>query len=130
MRLRLLALIIVTSLFGTVSALAGKYTFVDAEAAKELHERGVLFVDVRTVDEHAMSRIPGAIVIDVREDGFVDEFTSIVNKDQEVVFYCRGYSCSRSGDAIEIVLPLGYRKLFLFGAGLPGWQDAGYDVEK
>ena len=125
-------LIVVALLFGGVnSALAdGHYTSVNIEAAKELHDRGVLFVDVRTVAEHAHGHIPNAIVIDVRSTDFVADFTEVVDKDQEVVFYCRGHGCSRSSDAISLVSPLGYTKLFLFDAGMPGWIEAGYSVAK
>lgn len=105
-------------------------TIIDAITAKEMHERGVLFVDVRSKISFEHGHIPGALNLDVRHDDFVAQFQKAASPDQEIVIYCRGINCDRSAEAIILVHPLGYENLFYFKAGLPGWEEAGYPVRK
>lgn len=105
-------------------------TIVDALTAKEMLERGVLFVDVRSATAYANGHIPTAVNIDVRKDDFIAKFTKAVRTDQEFVFYCRGSNCDRSPYAILLVSPLGYEKIYYFREGVPGWREAGYELEK
>ena len=105
-------------------------TIIDAATAKTMHDRGVLFVDVRSRLSFEHGHIPGALNLDVRSEDFVSRFQSSVNSDDDVVIYCRGENCSRSAEAILLVHPLGYDRLFYFKAGLPGWEAAGYPVSK
>lgn len=105
-------------------------TIIDAETAKEMHERGVLFVDVRSKLSFESGHIPGALNIDVRSDHFVSEFSEAARKDQEIVIYCRGITCDRSAEAILLVHPLGYDELYYLKVGLPGWEEAGYPISR
>ncbi|MEP3328918.1 rhodanese-like domain-containing protein [Sedimentitalea sp.] len=113
------------------AALADNHkTIIDAAQAKEMHDRGVLFVDVRSKSSFERGHIPGALSIDVRGENFVAEFTEAVKKDQDVVIYCRGINCTRSGEAIWLVYPLGYDNLYHMKVGLPGWKEAGFPVKE
>jgi rhodanese-related sulfurtransferase len=105
---------------------------VDTETAKELFDRGVLFVDVRDAVDYKNGHIPGAIHIDVRKSssGFKAEFVKVAKKDQEVVFYCRGWGCTRSLTAIILAKSLDFEKLYRFKLGYPSWRSAGYPIEK
>ncbi len=115
--------------FGFTAALADNHKkIIDAVQAKEMHDRGVLFVDVRSKFSFERGHIPGALSIDVRSEDFVAEFTKAVEKDQDIVLYCRGINCTRSGEAILIVHPLGYDNLYHLKVGFPGWKEAGYPV--
>lgn len=105
-------------------------TIIDARSAKELLDRGVMFIDVRSATSYANGHIPTAINIDVRKEDFVAKFAKTVRTDQEFVFYCRGASCDRSPYAIHLVFPLGYKKIFYFKDGIPGWREAGFELEK
>ena len=89
-------------------------------------DQGVLFVDVRSPIAFEHGHIPGAVNIDVRNSNFVAEFTKSIRKDQEFVIYCRGRHCDRSPEAIVVLAPLGYEKIFYFREGTPGWIKAGY----
>jgi rhodanese-related sulfurtransferase len=118
-------------LLGAGTALANNHrTIINTTTAKEMHARGVLFVDVRSKLSFGTGHIPGAVNIDVRSDDFVDRFIAAADKDDEIVIYCRGISCDRSAEAIHIVHPLGYENLFYFKDGMPGWEQAGYPVSK
>jgi rhodanese-related sulfurtransferase len=113
------------------SLFAGEHrTIIDAAAAKQMHERGAKFVDVRSKLSFEHGHIPGALNIDVRSDDFVERFTDAADVDEEIVIYCRGATCTRSGEAILLVHPLGYNHLFYLKVGLPGWEDAGYPVNR
>ncbi len=104
---------------------------IDLATAKAMHERGVLFVDVRNQDEFDLGHIPDAIFINIREIDFLEKFTQAVeDKEREVVFYCRGTSCSRSSDAVRLVTREGYVNAYNLGVGMPGWKGAGYEVQK
>jgi len=54
----------------------------------------------------------------------------IVGKDEEVVFYCSGSDCDSSALACAKALSLGYEKVYYFAEGYPGWESAGYPIEK
>jgi rhodanese-related sulfurtransferase len=103
---------------------------VSPETAKELFDRGVLFVDVRNNGDFKSGHIPGAIHVNVRESTFEAIFVKVAKKDQEVVIYCRGSSCTRSPLAISKAKSLGFEKLYYFQKGYPGWKSAGYPIEK
>jgi len=103
---------------------------VDTETAKELFDRGVIFVDVRKADDYIYGHIPGAIHIDVKDKNFDAEFVKVAEKDQEIVIYCRGIGCTRSPLAIFLAKSLGFEKLYYFKEGYPRWESAGYPIEK
>ena len=66
-------------------------TSIDVTTAKELFDRGVPFVDVRSVRHWSKGHIPGAVHLYLyafREY----KLSKIVSKDQEVVIYCAGYT--------------------------------------
>ncbi len=56
---------------------------VSPETAKELFDRGVLFVDVRNNGDFKSGHIPGAIHVNVRESTFEAKFVKVAKKDQE-----------------------------------------------
>jgi rhodanese-related sulfurtransferase len=131
MKTLILAFTLVTMQFvisPTQAADNGK--IVEPETAKELFDNGVLFVDVRNDDDYKNGHIPGAIHVNVRDSTFETKFVEVVKKDQEVVIYCRGISCSRSRLAISKAKSLGFEKLYYFKEGFPGWKFAEYPIEK
>lgn len=106
-----------------------RYRMVSLEEAKALHDRDVLFIDMRSTHNYEDGHIPGAANIDPRK------FTSnslarIARKDQEIVFYCYGIHCPISEKATSKALSWGYQKVYLFMKGYPAWWGAGYPIEK
>ena len=106
-----------------------KYQMIDLAMAKQLHERDVLFIDIRSVVDYEAGHIPGAANIDPRR------FTSnslarIARKDQEIVFYCYGIHCPLSDKASNKALLWGYQKVYYFMKGFPEWWGAGYPIEQ
>ncbi len=111
-------------------------TTVDAATAKQLFDRGVIFVDVRDAegDEwspgYEMGHIPGAVHL-----GWVGTFresalSDILMKDQEVVFYCAGSSCFRASLACKKAVAWGFEKVYYFRDGYRMWKHTGYPVEE
>ena len=86
-----------------------------------------LIVDVRTADEFAAGHVPGAI--NIPYDQMEARSAEIVTyKDQAVVLYCR--SGRRSGIAAETLAGKGFTNLGLLQGDMPGWESAGFPVER
>jgi rhodanese-related sulfurtransferase len=109
---------------------------IDVPTARSLYDRGVVFVDVRTERLWNEGRIPGAFHLPeawptdpakarLRESTLM----AIVDKTDEVVFYCGGSDCYSSPFASAKALAWGYKNVFYFAEGFPGWNKAGYPVE-
>ena len=100
---------------------------IDVSTAKTLHDRGVQFIDVRWERNWKKGHIPGASNIE-----FVDEaaLKEIVNKNEEVVFYCSGVRCNASAQACAKAVSWDYEKVYYFAEGYPGWESAGHPIEK
>lgn len=131
MKTLILASIFVTMQFASYQVQAAENgKTIGIETAKELFDRGVMFVDVRRIDDYENGHILGAIHVDVRDSNFETEFVKVGNKDQEIVIYCRGSGCTRSSLAIAKAMRLGFEKLYKFKKGYPGWKSAGYPIGK
>jgi len=102
-------------------------TTIDAGTAKSLHDRGVTFIDSRSTRRWKQGHIPGASSLYAITEAALME---IVGKDEEVVFYCGGTDCSLSPNACARALTWGYEKVYYFAEGKPGWEAAGYPLEK
>lgn len=102
---------------------------VDAQKAKSLFDRGVLFVDVRSSKDWDAGRIPGAEHIEFNAKFSEDTLSKVAKKDAELVLYCNGPKCMRSSEASEKAVIWGYSKVYYFRDGFPAWQGAGYPVE-
>ncbi len=104
-------------------------TTVDPARAKSLFDRGVPFVDVRTVGRWEDGHIPDAVILDPEKNEFTEAALSeLVAKDQEVVIYCMGPRCLRSSRACAKAVGWGFEKVYYLREGLPGWQAAGYPI--
>ena len=105
-------------------------TTVDAAKAKSLFDKKVTFIDTRSTKDWDGGRIPGALHMDSKKDGFTkDTLGAKVKKDQEVVMYCNGEKCLRSSETSELAVSWGYSKVYYFRDGFPAWQAAGYPTE-
>jgi rhodanese-related sulfurtransferase len=104
-------------------------TTVDAAKAKELFDKGVSFIDVRSNKDWEAGRIPGATHIELKKVYNEAELSKVVKKDQEVVMYCNGPKCHRSSKASAKAVGWGFSKVYYFREGLPAWKAAGYPVE-
>lgn len=95
-----------------------EYQKITAEEAKErIDAGGVVILDVRTQEEYDQGHIDGAIRLEAND--FEEEAgTLLPDKDAEILIYCR--SGNRSRTASEILLSMGYTKVYDFG-GIIDW---------
>ena len=80
-------------------------------------ESGYIILDVRTPEEFADKRIPGAVNIP-NETIAAEEIPELPDKDQLILVYCR--SGNRSKQASEKLAALGYTNVVEFG-GINSW---------
>ncbi|MCH7931227.1 MAG: rhodanese-like domain-containing protein [Proteobacteria bacterium] len=104
-------------------------TTVDAATAKTLFDRGVHFVDVRSKDLWEAGHIPGAAYLDLFSGFNEDNLLKVAAKDQEVVIYCAGPGCKRSGKACAKAVSWGFEKVYYFRLGYPAWRAAGFPTD-
>ena len=102
---------------------------VNAAQAKELFDKGVMFLDVRKDSDWDAGRVPEAEHLDSKKKFTEASFSQIAKKDQEVVIYCNGEKCLRSSVASAKAVKWGYTKLSYFRDGFPAWKAAGYPTE-
>ena len=102
---------------------------IDSDTAKNLHERGVPFIDVYF--EWGTKRIPGAHYLQMWSYEFNEVLLSkIVQKNQEVVLYsAQGVNGDRVLNAAGLAVTWGYEKVYLFFDGMAEWEKAGYPID-
>ena len=105
-------------------------TTIDATRAKAFLDRAVPFVDVRPKDPAwKAGHIPGAVHLHLYHDFGEAKLSDIATKGEEVVIYARGLSNGYSTKAVATAVSWGFKKVYFFREGLPGWKAAGYPVE-
>jgi rhodanese-related sulfurtransferase len=98
-----------------------------------LNGQSVIFVDAREFWHYTDAHIPGAMHIDKKYfDGAAPKKVLKYLPGNAVVVYCMGADCSDS-EAVATrleALHLNIGPIFIIKDGLPGWQAAGYPVDK
>ncbi|MBV6479816.1 MAG: hypothetical protein HGGPFJEG_02612 [Ignavibacteria bacterium] len=107
---------------------------IPIEAAKQLFDEGVVFVDGRNPSEFNEGRIKGAINIDYKtfKDMTKEEKQVLmkdINKEQVIVSYCSSDSCEISIDNAYEMARAGYNDVKIFLGGFKEWKQKGYPVE-
>ncbi len=102
---------------------------IPTEKAKELFDKGALFVDVRSAKRFAEGHIASAVNLDVEGALNASSLAKLAEKDKEIVFYCDGVECGRSAVAAKLAVDWGYKSPFYYRGGWPAWQRAGFPTE-
>ncbi|MFQ5985706.1 MAG: rhodanese-like domain-containing protein, partial [Alphaproteobacteria bacterium] len=76
----------------------------------------------------SFGHIPGAVLLDLKIDFSEATLVEVVDKGQEVVIYCAGPACLRSSKACAQAVSWGFKKVYYFRDGFPGWKAAGHPV--
>jgi len=96
----------------------------------ELLERArdglITVMDVRPPEEYAAGHIPGAVNIPLKD---LEKWIKKLDKNQEIVAYCRGPHCVLAFDAVARLREKGVKARRLED-GYPEWRVAGLPVEK
>ncbi len=114
-------------------------TYVDADKAKALFDKGAVFIDSRVAAEYAEKRIKGAQSIVYKEvhkkvskldpKDEMDMSKLPADKTKALVFYCNGSPCWRGYKGAAKAIKAGYKNVNWFRDGLPAWQAKGYPTE-
>jgi len=102
---------------------------VDVKKAKELFDKGALFVDVRSLKAWNEGRIPDSVLLDLKKGFDKNSLGEVAKKDEPIVIYCNGHKCLRSSKASQKAVAWGYKNVYYFRDGLPSWRSAGYPIE-
>lgn len=104
------------------------YSTVNADEFQTLIANpNVQLLDVRTRDEFDEGHIANAILIDVNDSTFVQQATTVLDKQRPVALYCR--SGRRSARAASLLTAQGFAVTNL-GGGVMAWKDAGKALVK
>jgi len=112
-------------------------TEIDVRKAKSLYDRGVTFVDARPHEgSDNKGWISGAVPLSVSRSGAPNNrgltettLMNILDKTDEVVFYCHDRVSQYPAFASAKALNWGYQNVFFLAEGFPSWKEAGYPVE-
>jgi rhodanese-related sulfurtransferase/DNA-binding transcriptional ArsR family regulator len=101
---------------------------LEAVSREELVARArtgaVTVLDVRPEDEFALSHLPGALNIPLRE---LEARLGEINPEHEIVAYCRGPYCVLAYEAVAQLRARGFKARRLQD-GLPEWRAAGLPI--
>jgi len=104
-------------------------TRIDIHRAYQLHQEGILFIDVNSPRGYKAAHIPGAISLDIKTTLKEESLAEHATHDQELVFYCPHIDCWGAAHAAAKSMLWGYTKVFIFDGGAKEWAKAGYPVE-
>ena len=102
---------------------------IGLKTAKELHEKGVLFVDARAEEYLEDGFIPGAIANN-SEDILVDMIDNKIDMDKVFVIYCSDDDCGSSEDLAYSLQEYGFSNILVFKGGWKVWKESGFPFEK
>jgi rhodanese-related sulfurtransferase/DNA-binding transcriptional ArsR family regulator len=94
------------------------------ELLRRIRQKTVTVIDVRPADEFALGHLPGALNIPLRS---LKARLSKLDREQEIVAYCRGPYCVFSYEAVAALRAHGFKARRLED-GLPQWRAAGLPI--
>jgi rhodanese-related sulfurtransferase len=82
-------------------------------------DSNAILIDVRTPLENSKLRIPNSILIDIYNPSFLNEIDKL-DRSKNYYIYCR--SGNRSFQAGNIMLRMGFEKVYNLKPGIIGWN--------
>jgi adenylate cyclase len=104
---------------------------VDANGAKKLYDRGVLFVNTQW--SWFTKRIPGSMYLEWWQEGWIFNEVSLSRlaaKDREIVIHSNNIdNFSSVTDPAALAVSRGIERVYFFTGGTDAWEAAGYPIE-
>jgi rhodanese-related sulfurtransferase len=82
----------------------------------------IQLVDVRTQAEYDQGFIEGALLMDIRQDNFIDQAKALLNPDEPVYLYCKRGSRSKKAGT-ELLLTKEFTKVYYVSGGYTQWKQ-------
>jgi len=86
-----------------------------------------VILDVRTPEEFAEGHLENAHNLDFYSKSFREGLNKL-SKEKIYLVYCR--SGRRSGETLEIMKELGFKKVYNMLGGIIQWKESGFKIEK
>ncbi len=107
-------------------------TDVTVEQARQLvQERGgkadFVILDVRTPEEFAGGRLPGAVNVDIQVPDFQSRLGAL-DRGKTYLVYCR--TGNRSARAIQVMQRLGFQSVYHMTEGILRWEKKGFPLSR
>ncbi len=102
---------------------------IDVYQARQLHELGAVFVDVRPSREWSWGHIEGAVHMDLAREFFGLSQTEWP-RTVPLVVYCDSEVCPASAEAVRLAVEWGYEQVFYFREGYFAWMLADFPLDK
>jgi rhodanese-related sulfurtransferase len=108
-------------------------SFINLISSKKLYDdKLALFLDARTAPEYQSAHIYGAMSLPIRTlvQGDIQLDKVLPDKGALLITYCDGGECDTGLELAKELSERGYNNIFVLGEGYPGWEAAGYPIEK
>ncbi len=102
---------------------------INVYQARQLHDLGAVFIDVRPRQAWAWGHVAGAVHLDLARD-FIGLARSEWPRSVPLVVYCDSDVCPQSAEAVRLAVDWGYTQVFYFRQGYFAWMLADYPQEK
>lgn len=102
---------------------------VSVDQARQLHELGAVFIDVRSAREWDWGHVQGAVHLELAR-GFVGLSQREWPRSVPLVVYCDSDACPASAEAVRLAVDWGYQQVFYFRQGYFAWMLADLPQEK
>lgn len=126
-----LAFLLRPSFLPAQGAVEGYTVLTPAEARETITGRsgdpGFVLLDVRTPEEFAEERIPGAVMVDYKSPSFRDEMAKL-DRGKTYLIYCR--TGHRTEGAAKVMHELGFKNVSVLAGGITKWKEAGFPTAR
>jgi len=111
------------------------YIEIHGYDVKNLHDKGVLFLDARRTSVYEQGHIPGARPFSVWESDVDEKVNKLYAersdpKDQNlpIVIYCSGGDCEDSHMLAQKLWGIQFNNVYVYKDGFPDWQKRGLPI--
>lgn len=86
-----------------------------------------LLIEVLLPEMYNQWHIPGAI--NIPADDIKEIAPEKLKKDEEIIVYCRSFTCKASDRAAETLEEMGYENITIFKGGKKEWEEKNFPIE-